>query len=237
MKPRGQAMAEFAVAAAVLALLLLGMPIIGRYHELQLATIEGARQLAFRASWSPESRSNGRVAALRSALFPPSAQDELPEVGAMDARFEVGAAPGSAGRSARAWLAPFRLAGSSSFDLRDDALHGADLKVTVASPATLPDPFAGLQIALSSHYELVGDPWASFGPAQVAARTTGLMLTRSAAALRPLLSFGKDLLALIEPAFRDFCPGLVDPEQVPSDRLGAPASVDDSEPTAWRPAC
>ena len=44
-------MAEFAVAVAVLATLLLGMPIIGRYHELQVATIEGARQLAFRDSW------------------------------------------------------------------------------------------------------------------------------------------------------------------------------------------
>jgi len=237
VKHNGQAMAEFAVAAGVLALLLLGMPIIGRYHELQLATLEGARQLAYRGSWNQEPTTKADLAALRAALFPATAQNGQPEVGAMDAALEVGAAPGSAGRAANVWLAPFRLGGSSGFDLRDHALHGADLKVTVTTPAIAPDPFGGLQLVLSSHYELLGDPWASFDPAQVATRTSGLLLTRSASALRPLLSFGKDLLALVEPAFRDFCPGLVDPEQVPSDRLGPPARIDEPRPSEWRPTC
>lgn len=230
-------MAEFAVAAGVLALLLLGMPIIGRYHELQLATIEGARQLAYRESWNPASPSTADIAAVRTALFPASAHDGQPQVGSLNSRSTTGAAPGRAGRAAKAWLAPFRVAGSSRFDLRDHALHDAELKVTVTNPAGLPDPFAGLQLALSSHYELLGDPWASFGPAQVASRTQGLLVSRSVTALRPLLSFGKDLLALVEPAFRDLCPGLVDPEQVPLDRLGPPVRNDDSEPGVWKPEC
>ena len=51
MNCRGQALAEFAVSVGVLATLLLGMPVICRYHELQVATIEGARRLAFESSW------------------------------------------------------------------------------------------------------------------------------------------------------------------------------------------
>lgn len=237
MKQDGQAMAEFSIAAAVLALVLLAMPIIARYHELQLAAIEGARQLAFLDSWNLTGRSNAHVGAVRAALFPTVAHDGLPEAGAMDATLEVGASPGNAGTAAKTWLAPFRFLGSSNFDLRDHGLHAAALKVTVTSPADLPDPFAGLKFDLRSRYEVLGDDWASPGPAQVARRASGLMVPPAASALRPLLSVGKELLALVEPAFRDFCPGLVDPEQVPADRLGPPTGDDGLQTTGWRPQC
>jgi hypothetical protein len=236
MSHGGQAMAEFAISVAVLALLLLGMPVIGRYHELQLATVEGARQLAFRNSWRQSGQSNADLGALRVALFPSLPNDGLPDVAQIDSRSEVSAAPGSAGQAARIWLAPFRFAAASRFDLHDRAFHGAELKVTTTAPAALPEPFAGSRLEFSGHYELLGDDWASSGPAQVAERTSGLLVARPASVLRPLLLFGKGLLMLVEPAIRDFCPGTVDPEQVPPDRL-VPGPGNGAPPTGWRPAC
>jgi hypothetical protein len=228
-------MAEFAIAVTVLVLLLLGMPVIARYHELQFATLEGARQLAFRDSWNLVGPPDANLGALRAALFPAAADAGQPEAGNMEARFDVGAAPGLAGHAASTWLAPFRLAAGSSFDLRDNAFHGADLKVAVTDPPGLPEPFAGLALDLLGHYRLLGDGWASGGPDQVAHRSAGLLVARTAWVLRPLLSVGRELISLVEPAFQQFCPGMVDPEQVPADRLGG-KDVDGPR-SAWRPAC
>jgi len=237
MKCRGQAMAEFAVAVTVLATLLLGMPVISRYHELQVATIEGARRLAFQSSWRRGEAPGPDAEALRAALFPSNAEQDQPVAAALNASLGVGAAPGRAGQAARAWLAPFRLAASSSFDLRDHALYRAELSMTASSPAGLPEPFADMQVALRERYVLLSDEWASSGPDQVARRAGGLLLGRPVLALRPLLSLGKGLLGLVEPAIREFCPGLVDPEQVPADRLKTDPSGEDRSTTGWSPAC
>ena len=237
MNGRGQALAEFAVAVTVLATLLLGMPIISRYHELQVATIEGARRLAYEDSWRRGEAPGPDTEALRVALFPSNAEQDQPVASALDATHAVSAAPGRAAQVARAWLAPFRLAAAGGFDLRDRALYRADLKMTATSPAGLPEPFAGAHIALREPYVLLSDAWASHGPDQVARRAGGLLIARPIPVLRPLLSLGKGLLALVEPAIREYCPGIVDPEQVPPDRLtGGQPGVDPST-TSWSPAC
>ena len=237
MNFRGQAMAEFAVAVAVLATLLLGMPVISRYHELQVATIEGARRLAFQDSWRRGEAPLSDAEALRTALFPSSAGQDQPVATALDASHAVGAAPGRAGQAARAWLAPFRLAAGSGFDLRDQALYRAELAMTASNPAGLPEPFAGVHVDLREPYVLLTDEWASSGPDQVARRAGGLLMTRPLPLLRPLLSLGKGLLAIVEPAIRQLCPGVVDPERVPADRLKGEAAGDDRSTAAWRPAC
>jgi hypothetical protein len=237
MKSAGQAMVEFAVAVTVLVLLLLGMPIIGRYHELQVATIEGARQMAFKESWRSGSGSRADTGAIRVALFPPPAGDGQPEAGEMAAQLDVRDAPGNAGRAARALLAPFLWMRTSGFDLRDHALHSAELNVAVTNLGTMPQPFSDLPVTLSSRYVLLGDGWDSSGPAQVSGRAGGLLITDAVPVLRPLLSLGKNLLAIVEPAFRDFCPGIVDPEQVPADRLGPQATPDARPSREWAPQC
>jgi len=234
---RGQALAEFAVAVTVLATLLLGMPIISRYHELQVATIEGARRLAFQDSWRRGAAPPTDAEALRTALFPSNAGQDQPVAAALDASHAVSAAPGRAGQVARAWLAPFRLAAVGGFDLRDHALYRADLEMSATSPAALPEPFAGVHVDLREHYVLLSDEWASSGPGQVALRAGSLLIARPIPVLRPLLSLGKGLLALVEPAIREFCPGIVDPEQVPADRLGGDQSAEDPPRTGWRATC
>jgi len=237
MNCRGQAMAEFAVAVTVLATLLLGMPIIGRYHQLQVATIEGARRLAFEDSWRRGAAPRPDAEALRTALFPPNAGQDQPVAAALNASHAVSPAPGRVGQVARAWLAPFRLAATSGFDVRDHALFRADLEMTASSPAGLPEPFVGVHVALREPYVLLSDGWASSGPEQVARRAGGLLIMRPVPVLRPLLSLGKGLLSLVEPAIREFCPGLVDPEQVPPDRLAGGHSAEDPSTNGWSARC
>jgi hypothetical protein len=237
MNGRGQAMAEFAVAVTVLATLLLGMPVISRYHELQVATIEGARRLAFEDSWRRGGAPGPDAGALRAALFPSNAGEHQPIAAALDSRYAVSGAPGRAGQVATAWLAPFRIAAAAGFDLRDHALYRAELEITATSPAGLPEPFAGEQIALREPYVLLGDEWAGSGPDQVARRAGGLLIARQIPVLRPLLSLGKGLLGLVEPAIHEFCPGIVDPEQVPADRLTGGQSADVRPATSWRATC
>jgi hypothetical protein len=230
MKCAGQAMIEFAVAAAALSMLLLGMPVIARYHTLQLASIEGARELAFMSSWRPAGVGAGasysaggpQAAALRTRFFPEQADHDQASAGAMNVQVLETDPPGVAAAVGRLMLAPFwplqHL--GSGFDLHN---------------AATPEPFADIPMAFHERYTLLGDGWSSAGPGQVATRAGGLVLTRAAQALQPLVALGADVLMLIEPALRQFCPGLVNPEILPSDRLGPAARTE--SPTLWRAAC
>ena len=64
------------------------------------------------------------------------------------------------------------------------------------------------------------DDWSAAGPAQVAERAGWLVPTARLPALRSVARALAVPLSLLEPAMRDFCPGRVDPEVVPVDRLG-----------------
>jgi hypothetical protein len=235
----GQAMAEFAVAVAVLVTLLLGMPVIGRYHELKVATLEGARLLAFQDSWRQAGQARPDTAAMQSALFIRAASADQPEAQQVEAAYTKGATPGRAGQAERALLAPFAPAVRlrSGFDLHGGDLHRADLRVAVSRPPAVPEPFRDIPVELSASYALLGGGWASSGPAQVASRAGGLVITHAAQSLQPLMSLGSGLLSIVEPAFRHFCPGLVDPEQIPADRLGAALDADAGPASRWVAAC
>lgn len=241
MKCAGQAMIEFAVAAATLSMLLLGMPVIARYHTLQLASIEGARELAFMSSWRLPGVGAGaagpQAAALRTRFFPEQADHDQASAGAMNVQVMDSDPPGIAAEAGRAMLAPFLPLQhlGSGFDLHNAGLHRAQLDVAIVLPAATPEPFAAIPMAFHERYTLLGDGWSSAGPGQVATRAGGLVLTRAAQALQPLVAFGAAALSLIEPALRQFCPGLVNPEILPSDRLG-PANPTES-PSQWRAAC
>lgn len=239
MNCRGQALAEFAVSVGVLATLLLGMPVICRYHELQVATIEGARRLAFQSAWNEAGSVRVSIDPIRRDLFPQGVDSTQVVAARIDASDRQDPAPGLAGQAARALLAPFRVVAfvQPGFDLRAPLMYRGDLVVALSRPAQLPEPFDEIPIKLREHYALLGDRWASSGPGQVADRAGGLVVTRALRPLHALTALGTRLLSIVEPAFRDFCPGRVDPERIPADRVGEGIDHDSGPISRWSPAC
>lgn len=255
----GQAMAEFAVAVGVLALLLAGLPALQRYHQLQFAAVGAARESAWLGSWRDIGAPAAAVAPglvpglaqLRSRWLPGGDADAGAGGGGGGAHGEADARelriglsrpglPGAAGAGTRALLLPLRplaaLGGSaSSGGLRAGGLVQATVSLEVATPAELPEPFGGLGLTLREQHVLAADGWGAAGPAQVVARVQPLVPSSLLARVPGLASVGTALLSLIEPQFRHFCPGLVDPEIVPADRLGRGSA--DEPPTDWRPRC
>jgi hypothetical protein len=234
-------MVEFAVATAALSLLLLGLPVIGRLHSLQLATIEVARASAFIDSWQLTAAAGSGAALLRPALYPDTQPNDQAGIGELTVQRFRSAPLGLASQTGALLLAPFlplRRAGSG-FDLQNAGLQGVRVAAAIALPDSTPEPFAGMNISFRESYQLLGDDWASAGPGQVAARAGGLVLSRAADTARPLVEFGTTLLSLVEPEFRRFCSGSVDPEIVPVDRLrDFDRSVyQDGKPTSWRAPC
>ncbi|MBS0388799.1 MAG: hypothetical protein JSR15_09990 [Proteobacteria bacterium] len=239
MMCRGQAMVEFAVAAGTLALLLLCMPVLCRYHELQVASIEAARRVAFESSWRAGGAGGLDTASIRAALFPDVGDAAQVSVDRIQASADASAEPGAAGQSERALLLPFRVARllSGGFDLQAPHLRAARLAVRLTRPEGLPDPFSQVPIEFNERYALVGNDWASGSPGQVADRAGGLVFSRAVPPVRALVQWSARLLSVFEPALRQLCLGQVDPERVPADRLGVGVDPDASPPTQWSPSC
>lgn len=234
-------MVEFAVAAAVLALLLLGMPVITRLHSLQLAGIEAARAAAFADSWGLSISGVLAAGPWRERLFADNAAQDQARLEAVALRYARGAPPAIAASAATVLLAPFRplqLAGGH-FDLAAGVQHRAEFSAAVAWPEAAPEPFASMVLTFNEHYELQGEQWAGAGPSQVASRVSGLLVPPGTQSLRPLMGLATGALSLVEPAWRHFCPGLVDPEIVPGDRLRPfrPGAFAGNPRTAWRAPC
>jgi hypothetical protein len=232
-------LAEFAVSVGVLATLLVGMPVICRYHELQVAAIEGARRLAFEHSWQQARAARAGIEPIRRDLFPQGGDTGQVVASRIDASDRQDPAPGLAGQAARALLAPFTVAAfvQPGFDLRAPLMYRGALAVALSRPPQLPGPFDEIPIELQEHYALLGDNWASSGPGQVADRAGGLVITRALRPLHALTALGTRLLSIVEPAFRDLCLGQVDPERVPADRLGAGIDHDSGYVARWVPSC
>jgi hypothetical protein len=90
-------------------------------------------------------------------------------------------------------------------------------------------------LSLEEQHVLAADGWGAAGPAQVASRVASLVPSSLLARVPGLVAVGTTLLSVIEPQFRHFCPGYVDPEVVPVDRLSRAA--DDTPAISWRAAC
>lgn len=232
-------MAEFAVAVGVLVTLLLCMPVLGRYHELQAASIQAARRAAFEGSWQASSGGSVDVGSIRGALYPDVGDSAQVIAERLSASIATSSQPGLAGSTTRVLLAPFRLARAigGGFDLREPLMYTSNMRVALSRPAQLPDPFAQTPIEFNERYVLPGGDWASSGPAQVESRAGGLVPTRATAPLRPLLKLTTTLLSVLEPSLRDLCLGQVDPERVPDDRLEAGTDPDAAPITRWAPTC
>ena len=252
---RGQAMAEFAVALGVLALLLTGLPVLQRYHQLQFAAVGAARESAWLASWRGTAAPPGQgaldLAQLQGRWLPEGAtapgassgsrDDSQPVAGAVRVAVSRESLPGIAGQGAQALLLPLRplqalgAGGGPGADLRADGFIRASASLAVSTPGALPEPFGGLGFTLDEQHALAADGWGAAGPAHVVSRVQALVPSSLLDRVPGLVSVGTALLSLIEPQFRHLCPGFVNPEIVPADRLSRDAG--DVPVTSWRATC
>jgi hypothetical protein len=223
-------MVEFAVSATVLAVLPLGMVLLGRYHDLQMTAIQAARYSVFDSTWWRDRRSAAEAQQLlRDRLFAESSwKDPWGAENLIDAQSDVhresteGAPPGRSAAVTRFILRPLVAVSGflgDRFDVDQNGFHTAQLRVSVRDQHGMPAPLDALGIELHESAALLGDAWNASGPAHVRQRVSGLVATSLAAEARSLLRPLDAPIALIEPAVRRLCWGRIDPEVVPADRL------------------
>ena len=235
--------------------LWLGILYVSRWHALQHATIGAARHAAFEA-WVDAGRGDPAELTARTrrpgvsddpARFAGAvAEPDLPlaqrplwrdqrggrlvtEPGPR-VRIDPAAQPEQVEQAesfAFALIAPARAVGGPRFDLQRTAARRGEVAVPLQHAADLPEPFGGLRFTLVERLELLVDTWAAADPAQVARRTAALSPSAALRELARPLDPVREAVALFEPAFERVCPGRIEPDIVPGDRLlGARDPVD-----------
>jgi hypothetical protein len=139
-------------------------------------------------------------------------------------RATLGAAPARAAAAAHAMVIPLRVAGGflgRGFDLSADGMLTGSIDVNIPADPNLPQPFSAMPLQLRQPFALLGDAWNAAGTQQVRDRTAGLvptsMLTGLNSLWQPLLA----PLSLLEPSLSRLCLGIIEPDRLPEDRLGA----------------
>jgi hypothetical protein len=227
---RGQSMAEFAAGVAVLAMLTLGCISVVGIQEVQRRGIVAAREAAFQAEWLRQRSGTDSVRELLAhenfddpALT--NAMGTAPMLRPEDVELTAatGRAPGRGAAAVEFLFQPLRAAGGflgGDFDLGDDGFLTGIVRTTLGGADRMPVPFSGMQLRFDQPYALLGNDWSASGPSHTGRRSGGLvpthLLTSVSALWRPLSA----PLSLFEPSLRDLCPGLVEPDRVPEDRLG-----------------
>lgn len=187
----GQAMAEFLVCAALLSLLLLALPVLRDFQRQQIQLIQTARRAAFFAEWR---------------------------------HWQSEQVPGLAGIAHRTTTAPLSLIASltgSPNPFPDEGYQRKQRSRTVVAPEDAPEPFHGLSLRLTEQHTQLGGTWAAADTADVARRVRSISIAGPANALGKVLSPALQLLRPVEPALAALCLGIVEPDVVPADRLGA----------------
>jgi hypothetical protein len=230
----GQSSVEFAVGLSALLLLCMATLVIGAWQETQRRVLVTARHAAFERTWTGARDDAGRVVRLyRQHLGDPGlampltggllvGTEDLEEV-PVSLRLE-----GATG-SAEGWLLQVLEPGisrpSGEFDPGGRGWAGARVEVHPRQMPFLPPAVRTLVPDLHGSMLLLNDSWSSSGPAQVRERAGALVPTHALNSLhsvvRPLLL----PLSWIEPSLAHFCPGLLDPDGVPEDRLSASAAA------------
>jgi hypothetical protein len=224
-------MTEFAVGAAALSLLLLGSVTLAGYQEVQRRTAISAREIAFRSAWSAGGGDLGfalQTAAQRQILEPglteTTAGNRYVSPAGIGVTSAAQQAPGLAGTATQLLLDPLQVAGGflgGGFDLPAGRYTAGTITVDVPQQPDLPEPFRSLSLQFRQPFALQTDAWNAASVHQVRSRAAGLV---PSAALSGLQSLWRPLLApltLIEPSLGDLCLGLIEPDRIPEDRLGA----------------
>jgi hypothetical protein len=231
---RGQSMTEFAVGAAAMGLLLLGSITIAGYQEIQRRTSMASRQAAFQSAWNDAG--SDRTAGVRQIVVQRLDEPSLTNAvghgryvgdSGVTASASLLPAPGIAGDAARAMIAPLQVTGGflgGNFNLQTDGLLSGFATVEIQPQSRLPRPFDSIRLPLRQPFALMTDAWNSGSPEHVRSRTSGLVPTNALSGLQSLWRPLSVPLALIEPSLSRLCLGVIEPERVPEDRLGAGAT-------------
>ncbi|MEO6187107.1 MAG: TadE family protein [Steroidobacteraceae bacterium] len=227
-KQSGQSLIEFAVGAASLTLLMLGSITLAGYQQVQRRTTLAAREVAFENAWLQDDDPGSLQGVAELQLQEPglTASGDHPYVSQSGVAVAVRQqrAPGLAGTAAHAMLDPLQVAGgflNGNFDLPAGRYIAGTVTVDIDPRPGMPQPFRGLSLQFKQPFALQEDAWNASGARHVRSRAHGLVPSTALSGLqsiwRPLLS----PLALLEPSLEDLCLGLIEPDRIPEDRLGA----------------
>lgn len=223
---RGQAMTEFAIAAVVLALVLLGSATLAGLQRVDRRAQLIAREVAFSGAWSGNPAPARELAARHAgdaALVDGHGRALLQADDAVGLTAAMAPPPGHAAIAGTAMLAPLRAAGGflgADFDLTAHGYRTGRISARATTSAALPAPFSRLQLEMQSRYAILDDAWHAAGAAHVRRRAAGLVPTSTLQGWSVLWRPLAVPLSLLEPSLRDYCPGLIEPDRIPEDRLG-----------------
>lgn len=241
---RGQSTVEFVVLALVLVPLLLIVPLIGKYMDIAQTTAVASRYVAFEGEVRHSSSLDGwktdaeLAQEVRRRFFgnsdaPIKTNDTA---GDFDAHrntlwFDHRGAPLLPVFSTDVGVSTTRASMSQPFGayyagflgLPQDNLYTGQVNVNVANIAGL-QPFDAISLSVSRSTTLLADPWAASGPSSIESKIKKdgwnplgpfpyKPLEVAAAPLKPFIS-------LLEPNSSPPDIGKVEPDRVPSDRLG-----------------
>jgi hypothetical protein len=137
---------------------------------------------------------------------------------------EWSAVPGLAGNAAVLLLTPLevcRVFTGKEIELARGGYANGEVVAHLATHPWTPDPFWKLDIAIRQPYAILSDPWNSGSARQVRERTSSLVPTQRLSSLATLWRALAVPVLLIEPSLGKLCLGLIEPDIVPEDRLGA----------------
>ena len=230
MSARGQALTETLIAMLVLIPAFLAVEWLGRWQLLRERAQIATRQ-ALLETFHAGAAADPSVAATR-------ARSNFSSVVETDVRtIDIDIAPtaeperiADIGQIAFGILRPAEWSGVGNFDLPRSAAWSVKTVVTAQRPETL--AFVDASLRFESRATILAAPFDAADDAIVLRRVASLSVAgriREAARwLEPVAS----VLAVVEPAFDRFCPGRIDTNIVPADRLftpsGAPALRDQS---------
>jgi hypothetical protein len=227
---RGQSLVEFAAGTSALVLLLLGVITLSGFQEAQRRGISATRQLAFEAvSRSGPVRDDVNA----EYAFTHHFDDEGMQDAVGRARYveeedvqvsqQAGRPPGLADHATTLLMAPLQV-GSALMQARLDLETGGyvtgELVLRLAPHKWLPEPFRDLDLLLRQPFAILSDAWNAAGPTHVKERTTGLVPTQRLASVAGYWQNVDGPLTILEPSIDKLCLGIIEPEEIPEDRLG-----------------
>ncbi len=247
---RGQALVETLAALLFLAPLGLAVHYLGRWHDIQNATVSAARYAALASVASAGSSASrdiehsaerrifstapdrfrssagnegGAIAAGRPAWRTPDGDADLIDPDGRPTvqlrRVEQPTAVARTEGLAFGLVAPAALLGTGAFDLQRSAAVRAEAIVPLRAITSAGARLLPAGVRLQEHLEVLVDAWGARDSRQVAGRVGAFVpATRIGEAVALLVPL-RWAITLFEPSFARFCPGRIEPDIVPADRL------------------
>lgn len=240
-------MIELLAALSLLIPLLLCLWSLLGLQDLQWTVTSAARYAAFDAAFRQDVLSHRRgpvIPPIASRLFdagverpeepsegasgwqrypslwgePASGRAWMPDRRSISTSIIAGAVPGDTARATRvalALVAPARALSRGSFEIAS----GGFVRAQVSAKAEGVGVLDGDNLVLSDGMSLLTESWAAANPVKVVQQVGGLAPNSWFAVIDRWLAPLRLPIVLLEPAFADFCPGIVAPDVVPRDRL------------------